>query len=200
MQDERFVPKIIKQLRQILDKARDYVVIPAVDSIFEVKSRQTGHEYVVNLAQKSCTCFGFQATGYPCYHAARAILYHNHKVENYVDSCFKVSEYRKTYENGILPPAAALDLDTLPIFDHTEIAMSPPTASEPDINDSNDASDDNDALLPPNTRRPAGRPKKRRIRHGVEMEPQRVLKCGRCKAPGHNRATCTNPIQYQRSA
>lgn len=193
MQDEGFVPKVTKQLRQILDKARDYVVMPAVDSIFEVKSRQTGREYVVNLAQKTCTCFGFQATGYPCYHAARAILYHKHEVESYVDSCFKVAEYRKTYENGILPPAAALDLDTLPIFDPTEIAMSPPPISEPDINE------DNDALLPPDTRRPAGRPKKRHIRHEVEEEPQRVLKCGRCRAQGHNRATCTNPTQYKQS-
>ena len=100
-------------------------------------------------------------------------------------------------KTAFYPPAAALDVNTLPVFDPTEAAMSPSPASESDINDSNDVHNDNDALLPPNTRRPAGRPKKRCIWHEIEMEPQRVLKYGRCSAPGHNRVTCTNPIQYQ---
>jgi len=51
----------------------------------------------------------------------------------------------------------------------------------------------NNALLPPNTRRPAGRPKKR-ILHEVEMELQRTLKCRRCRGSGHNRALVQNPI------
>jgi len=194
MQDEGFVPKVSNQLRLILNRARDYVSLSAIGSIFEVKSRKTGRQYVVDLAKKSCTCFAFQAAGYPCHHAARVLLDHEYKIEDYVDSYFKVTEYRKTYENGILPPAAALDLDTLPVFDPMEDAMSPAPGSESDNDESHEANDNNDALLPPNTRRPAGRPKKRRIRHEVEMEPQRILKCGRCRAPGHNRATCTNPI------
>jgi zinc finger SWIM domain-containing protein 3 len=138
MQDEGFVPKVINQLRLILDKARDYVSMSAVDSVFEVKSQKTGHKYSVDLAKKSCTCFGFQATGYPCHHAARALLDHNYKLDDYVDSCFKVAGFRKTYENGILPPAAALDVDTLSVFEPTEFATSPSSVSEPDISDFND--------------------------------------------------------------
>jgi hypothetical protein len=61
--------------------------------------------------------------------------------------------------------------------------MSPSPRSKTDGYDFNDAHG-MDALLPPNTRRSAGRRKKKRIQHEVEMEPQRILKCGRCRGPG----------------
>lgn len=74
--------------------------------------------------RKAAIDFSFQVTRYSYYHTVCAILYHNYKVEDYINSCFKVTEYRKTYENGILPSAAALDLDTLSIFDPMDVAMS----------------------------------------------------------------------------
>jgi hypothetical protein len=47
-------------------------------------------------------------------------------------------------------------------------------------------------VLPPNTRRPAGRPKKGRFKHAYEIRNQ--FRCGRCQEKGHNRRTCKNPI------
>ncbi|KAF4369639.1 hypothetical protein F8388_021972 [Cannabis sativa] len=46
-------------------------------------------------------------------------------------------------------------------------------------------------VLPPNTKKRAGRPKRRRI--SSKGEPNVQLKCGRCKKTGHNRKICTNP-------
>src|SRR5579859_7764782 len=195
MQGDGFVSKVTKQLRQIMDRSRGYLVRHAIDSIYEVHSRQTGKDYVVDLAKRTCTCFAFQASGLPCFHAACTIIFAKENVNNYVEKWFTVAEYRKTYENGILPPTAALDVDTLPTFP----GLSPPPGSDLNLDDDLDSnSDDDDVMLPPDTRRPAGRPKKRRIRNAIENEKQKILRCSRCTAEGHNRRTCKEPVRYQK--
>jgi hypothetical protein len=194
MQEAGFTSKVTKQLRQIMDRSRGYHVRHAIDSIYEVHSRETGKDYTVDLSKPTCTCFTFQATGLPCFHAARTIIFAKEDVNDYVDKWFTVAEYRKTYENGILLPTAALDVVTLPTF------PGPPPGSD-DLNSDNDLdgnSDDDDAMLPPDTHRPAGRPKKRRIRNVVEHEKQKLLCCSRCTAQGHNRRTCKEPVRYQK--
>ncbi|CAF1730864.1 BnaC09g17670D [Brassica napus] len=52
-------------------------------------------------------------------------------------------------------------------------------------------------MLPPSSRRPPGRPHKKRFlsRGEVRMKtPRRRTVCSRCKGCGHNRATCKTPI------
>ncbi|CAN6907119.1 unnamed protein product, partial [Brassica oleracea] len=52
-------------------------------------------------------------------------------------------------------------------------------------------------MLPPSTKRPPGRPRKKRLlsRGEVRMKtPRRRTVCSRCKGCGHNRATCKTPI------
>ncbi|CAN7003030.1 unnamed protein product, partial [Brassica oleracea var. botrytis] len=52
-------------------------------------------------------------------------------------------------------------------------------------------------MLPPSTKRPPGRPRKKRFlfRGEVRMKtPRRRTVCSRCKGCGHNRATCKTPI------
>ena len=200
MQANGFVSKVTKQLRQIMDKSQGYLVRHAIDAIYEVHSRQTGKDYVVNLATRTCTCYGFQATGFPCFHAARTIIFAEGNVNDYVDKWFTVVEYRKTYENGILPPTAALDVDALPVFHTASKEINSPALSpalESDIDIPYESDDNNDTMLPPDTRRPAGRPKKRRIRHQVEEERQKIICCSRCKGEDHNRRTCKEPVKYQ---
>jgi hypothetical protein len=52
-----------------------------------------------------------------------------------------------------------------------------------------------DLVLPPSTRRPPGRPKKRRIRGQLdEVKEKRVFTCSRCKNTGHSRRTCQEAI------
>ena len=200
MQVNGFVSKVTKQLRKIMDQSQGYLVHHAIDTIYEVHSRQTGKDYVVNLAKRTCTCFGFQATGLPCFHAARTIIFAKGNVNDYVDKWFTVVEYRETYKNGILPPTAALDVDALPVFDMASEDIDSPVLSpalELDDDIQYDSDDNSDTMLPPDTRRPVGRPKKRRIRHQLEDERQKILCCSRCGGENHNRRTCKEPVKYQ---
>ena len=61
-----------------------------------------------------------------------------------------------------------------------------------------DTSDvDEDSLLPPSTRRPTGRPRKRRIRGPTEKvneAPRRQNRCGRYEEQGHIRRIFNNVI------
>src|SRR5437667_5693270 len=161
-----------------MDKSRGYLVRHAIDAIYEVYSRQTGKDYVVNLVKWTCTCFGFQATELPCFHAMRTIIFAKGNVNGYVNKWFTVVEYCKTYKNGILPPTAALDVDALPVFnmeseDINSPALSPALGS--DLNIRYDSDGNRDTMLPPDTRRPAAHPKKRHIRHQVEEERQKFM-------------------------
>jgi hypothetical protein len=174
-----------------MDRARGYMCRHAIDSTYEIKSLQSKNDYVVNLAKSTCTCFAFQSQGFPCTHAFKAILYQRGNVARYVEEWCTIAAYRKTYEKGIFPPIAGLDLETIPVFNEDEDKgsdMSSIAAEEE--HDSEDEAD----LLPPNTRRPAGRPKKKRIRNGTENEPQREFKYGRCTGVGHNKRTCREPL------
>lgn len=45
-----------------------------------------------------------------------------------------------------------------------------------------------EALRPPATKRPAGRPKKKRIES--QFQEKQTIFCGLCHEPGHNRSTC----------
>jgi hypothetical protein len=58
------------------------------------------------------------------------------------------------------------------------------------MEDESEPEDGDEVLEPPNTRRPAGRPKTKRIRRVAEI-PTRSFKCGRCQGEGHSKRTCT---------
>jgi len=93
-----------------------------------------------------------------------------------------------------------LDVDALPVFHTTSEDINSPALSpvlESDVDISYDSDDNNDTMLPPDTRRPAGRPKKRRIRHQVEEERRKIMRCSRCRGEDHNRRTCKESVKYQ---
>jgi SWIM zinc finger len=177
----------------MMDKARGYMCHHAINSTYEIKSLtlQSKNEYVVNLAESTCTCFAFQSQGFLCPHAFKAILYQRGNVAQYVEEWCTIAAYRKTYEKGILSPIASLDLETIPVFNEDKDKGS--DLSSIAAEEEHDREDEVD-LFPPNTRRPAGRPKKKRIRNGTENEPQREFKCGRCTGVGHNKRTYREPL------
>jgi hypothetical protein len=51
-----------------------------------------------------------------------------------------------------------------------------------------------ETFKPPATRRPRGRPKKKRIASRGEQSPKAQKCCSRCGGMGHNRRTCREPI------
>ena len=62
----------------------------------------------------------------------------------------------------------------------------------------NESDFDENIVLPSSTRRPTGRPMKRRIRSASENNenaaPRRINRCGRCTQIGHTRRMCREDI------
>jgi len=168
------------------NRARRYRSICSIPGVlYEVKSNETRRNYVVDIAQHSCTCLIWQSSGYPCGHAISIILDLKNDPQQYTKAFFTIAAFKKTYEQPIFP----LDLTNV----NGGGIHSPPTVVSDD--DTSSESED-DSVLPPSTRRPPGRPKKRRIRgeHDEMKCAKRKFKCSRCGEDGHSRKTCREPI------
>ncbi|KAK9290626.1 hypothetical protein L1049_008798 [Liquidambar formosana] len=109
----------------------------------------------------------WQMNGFPCSHATVAIQTSGGDINDYVEDYFYTSSFREAYSQAIHP-----------------ISMAPKVG----VSEKNC-----EFVLPPNTRRPAGRPKNRRI--PSRGEKIRQIKCGRCRRlKTHNKKTCQVPI------
>lgn len=121
----------------------------------------------VNLGKRTCSCSLWQFKGFPCCHAVCAIFNSQTQLNLYVDPYFYVSTYRKVYSKCIFP------IPTL-------------WKPAPVVND--------DTILPPLSRKPPGRPRKKRIRSNGENTRQ--VKCSRCgNFAGHNKKTCKEDLR-----
>ena len=170
----------------IRDRACRYRFHSSNDVAFEVISNVTKEDYLVNLQEATCSCYAWQKTGYPCGHALSIIMSRREDPQAYAKHFWTLKAYKSTYDNAIVHPLTGTYCLPLQTNDNVE-NIGPP--DEPDMND--------DVLLPPSTRRPAGRPKKRRIRSVVENDenaPRRINRCSRCKAIGHSKRTCREAI------
>jgi len=168
------------------NRARRYCSVPSIPGVlFEVKSMETHRNYVVNLQEKTCTCTIWQSTGFPCGHAVSIILDQKQDPQRYVAPFFTIEWYKKTYEQPLFPlDFTNVNGDTLHPLPNA-VSEDEGSEREPDEPD----------VLPPSTRRPPGRPKKRRIRGQLdEVREKRVFKCKRCGGAGHSRRTCQEAI------
>jgi len=145
--------------------------------IMEVFSTETLRTYPVNIVSKACTCFEWQHTGIPCFHALAVSLTRGDDPQTYAQDFYQLDAYYATYANTVFPPntdAAGANTVADPLIPLTE-----------------------DDLLPPNTCRQPGRPKKRRICGGTkgrDCGARRTFRCSRCGSTGHLRRTCTQPV------
>lgn len=96
---------VISKVQAIVEKVKDdaqrYHVIPTNDIIFEYLSENTS--YIINLAEKQCTCKGWNTSGIPCAYAASALLFMCQYVHDFIDPCFTVEFYCQTYQENIFP-------------------------------------------------------------------------------------------------
>jgi zinc finger SWIM domain-containing protein 3 len=93
--------------------------------------------YVVDLAERTCTCGWFQVNGIPCGHAV-ALIYRLHgQPRDFIPTFFSLVTYRDTYSDNV----KAIDANI------SSLLMS-------------------EECLPPNLNRPRGRPKEKRLRKG----------------------------------
>jgi hypothetical protein len=126
--------------------------------------------------------------GYPCGHALAVLLGKNKTIKDYVRSYFTVEYFQYTYAGAIVHP------HTMDFAAPLEYNRRSRSHSHSDLSDD----DEPESTLPPNTRRPPGRPPKRRIRTSIETAdaaPAKLQRCGRCEQlTTHNKRTCTEPI------
>jgi len=186
------VSKRAKEVQQIVNKrARRYRYLQSTDTVYEVQSKETSSNYCIDLAARSCTCRDWRATGLPCGHACAVILALRQDPQLYAEAFYKLVEYKATYSNPIFQPTGVHGPDGEENFNWSDYLIQMLQSGDDD-DDSN--SEDAD-LLPPNTRRPVGRPKKKRIRRALEEDiPTRAFKCSRCQELGHSRRTCRAAI------
>ncbi|XP_019150058.1 PREDICTED: uncharacterized protein LOC109146838 isoform X2 [Ipomoea nil] len=129
--------------------------------------------FKVDLAQRQCSCRGWDLTGIPCSHGVAAIRKQRESLEDYLHHCYIVEYYLRAYEPAILPIQSS-DLWV-----------------KPDLL----------APLPPKYKAQPGRPKKKRKIYPVQESKQQtkqvrtkkleeVKRCRIYRLTGHNKTTC----------
>jgi len=96
--------------------------------------------------------------------------------KHYTEEFFTIAAYKRTYEQ----PLFYLNLTNV----NGDAIHSLDSADESEESDE----DEDDSVLPPATRRPPGRPKKRRIRGEHEACEKHPFHCSRCGDVGHSRS------------
>ena len=178
------------------DCARRYCFYANILNVsYEVQSGETLRDYRINLEEHTCSCRGWQSTGYPCSHALAIILSRKDNPQLYVESFYTLNSFKKTYSMPIIHPHSDENIGPLnPVPPPLEVGPNDHTDSE-----SNSDESDND-LQPPIIRRQAGRPPKqcsdaeKRRREARRSEIRRVQKCGPCREGGHSSRTCRGPL------
>lgn len=161
-------PVIGKKLAVFEKQAGGYWAHQCDHHLFEVRGANDQHQ--VDLRSKTCSCKKWDLTGIPCRHVICAIWVTKNPVYDYVDSCYTVDTYLKTYSGSIHPMAGSHDWPT----------------------------SDRQPPLPPLFITKVGRPKKLRKRSadekttdGVHLSRKFVsLHCSFCKQKGHNARRC----------
>jgi hypothetical protein len=118
--------------------------------------------HTVDLNDCTCSCGAYQIKGLPCVHARALALHVGKDLAQCTHEYYQSSRGRSAYE-------AAQPLTGIVTVDLEQ-----------------------DHLLPPHTRRPRGRPTRRRVPSRGEQQP-RLRRCTLCQESGHNRRTCSNP-------
>ncbi|XP_058211638.1 uncharacterized protein LOC131323815 [Rhododendron vialii] len=104
---------------------------------------------------------------FPCCHAVYAIKYSGKDLNLYVEHYFHVESYHEVYSKPIYPVASLWKCDVV---------------------------DCGTSILPPLSKKPLRRPKKKRICSNGEKV--REMKCGRCgKMGNHNKLTCKEDLK-----
>src|SRR4030095_7960020 len=69
------ITKIAQSIQNLINtRARRYRYLASTEAIYEVKSKETLKEYLVNLDMQTCSCREWQSNGYPCGHGLAVIL------------------------------------------------------------------------------------------------------------------------------
>ena len=71
---------------------------------FEVKHDSgRGRTYTGNLDNRTCSCAYLQLAGLPCCLAISAIYKSGRRIEDFIDKCYSVEQFKKIYEHCLEP-------------------------------------------------------------------------------------------------
>ncbi|XP_028779486.1 uncharacterized protein LOC114735880 isoform X2 [Neltuma alba] len=160
----RLTPSKEEKLENESRQAHSLQVLLSAGSTCEVRG---GSVEVVDIDRWDCSCKGWQLTGIPCCHAVAVIIGVGRSVYDYCSRYFTTESYRLTYSES-LHPLPSVDF---PALSGSELMVT---------------------VTPPPTRRPPGRPTKKR--YGSQGIVKRQLQCSRCRGLGHNKSTCKEPL------
>ena len=164
--------------------SRFYTVsMVSATSGYVTATRGARHRYHVNLNSSTCSCDGPYQSQMACRHVIAAAknqgLMRRDKLPGWLASSFHLGYFLDTY---IALLKRATEVTCVKLVDIPSLVIDP----------------DGIPILPavPHSSVGAGRPRTKRIRSrgeigGSAARPPEKYKCGRCKAHGHNAATCT---------
>ncbi|KAL6219820.1 hypothetical protein ACLB2K_007579 [Fragaria x ananassa] len=138
------------------------MVIASHENVYEVRNDK--YSYSVDNSTRTCSCVKWQINCFPCADALAAIQGVRLDLYDFIDPYFTAEYYRMCYSFPIAP------------LNNVDASCS---STE-------------DFILPPVTKKPAGRPKSKRIASAGE---KKRIRCGRCNKMGHhNKKSCTEPL------
>ena len=101
----KIMPHIIQRLREDTYSLDIDVITASPEGVAELCAKGlqgTGFRFVVNLADRTCSCRVWQGSGIPCKHAIAYITsIPGAKLEDYVDEYFSVNNFRVAYDGSI---------------------------------------------------------------------------------------------------
>ncbi|XP_062099990.1 uncharacterized protein LOC133805857 [Humulus lupulus] len=147
-------------LREKFIRAIKFQVFPVNTILYQVVVEQKGN-FLVNLMEKTCECKRFQQDEIPCAHAIAVFAKTRLKTYDYVADYYKTTTMKATYDSTIHP---------LP--NESEWTL-PETL--------------NIIVLPPKSRKPPGRLRRKRIKsRGEPKVPTQDMQKLKIQAPGYN--------------
>ncbi|KAL6888818.1 hypothetical protein ACP4OV_009844 [Aristida adscensionis] len=169
---EVLTPSANQKIQEQMDKALTLNVVCSTgndgsSNVFEVCDDSVN---VVNIDTGECTCRKWQVYGIPCSHAIAVFDRTDQCSFDYCAKYFTTECYRLTYAMSI-NPIPDVGIPT------ASTAISQSAAVHP---------------CPILTRRQVGRPKEKPADPRIAIK--RAVRCSRCRAYGHNKATCKVPI------
>ncbi|XP_031382149.1 uncharacterized protein LOC116196530 isoform X1 [Punica granatum] len=164
-------PSAEKRMLEAIAHASTYQVLRSDEVEFEVLSHERSN--IVNIDSRSCSCRDWQLFGIPCSHAVAAITSCGKDVYAFTEKCFTAASYREAYAEEIHPISG-------------RIQSGKPRDGPVD--------DENILVRPPKSRRPPGRPEKKRLCVEDLNREKHTVHCSRCNQTGHYKTTCKAEI------
>ncbi|XP_028088334.1 uncharacterized protein LOC114288916 [Camellia sinensis] len=151
-----------KKLEEAFNDTKAWIVKKCSDDIYEI---QLDYSVMVDIGKRCCSCRLWEIDCFPCKHGFCAIKRSGNDLNCFLDDYYRVSSYCDSYSHSIYPV---------------------PSMWKPNV------VVDDEVVLPPLCKRPAGRPRTVRIPSKAEIKRIRCSRCG--KMGTQNRKTCKQAL------